>query len=284
MIGPPNLHQTPYPARYYCKELYWELCGYEGTDVFADVVTPWWNLHGRLHHAFLDWIKQSINDPPSEMTGDAYLFALLRSIEMLLPVGANVDQGITPPSLEKFSGFLRALGFHTQMPTRFDPFDCEIVRVNQSPDPTVRPLLRQAYWPSVWLGPLLILRAGCCVRSGTDHLVKDIAENSTLYWSSRRGNRKRADLSDGWGHNSNWETDPRKDYDFGNYRIWNHVKDHADPEVGPKVLMQNFSTDTNLSQAHSLEVLQHRSFVRSDMEQNEIWPYDTMYVEKVPAP
>ena len=51
-------------------------------------------------------------------------------------------------------------------------------------------------------GPDVLSRAGCVVAGGSDHVVKDVAERSKLYWTFRRKDRPCNDQSHGWGSNS----------------------------------------------------------------------------------
>jgi hypothetical protein len=60
---------------------------------------------------------------------------------------------------------------------------------------------------------MLFCRAGVRVRGGRNHIKKEIAENSTLYYTFRRKNRAHQDASHGWGSNSQWRTKFRRDYE-----------------------------------------------------------------------
>jgi len=62
------------------------------------------------------------------------------------------------------------------------------------------------------IGCMMFCRAGVTVRGGTHFIEKNIAETSKIYFTFRRNNRPYEDLSHGWGHNSQWRTDFRRDY------------------------------------------------------------------------
>ncbi len=59
---------------------------------------------------------------------------------------------------------------------------------------------------------LLMLRGGVVVRAGAAVIDPELGMRSTLFWAWWRRNRPAADLWHGWGHNSQWGTDFRRDY------------------------------------------------------------------------
>ena len=67
-------------------------------------------------------------------------------------------------------------------------------------------------WPVLMLGQLVFSRAGVKVRAGIDHAERGVADRSPLYWTFLRRHRPPIDRSLGWGHNSQWATDFRRDY------------------------------------------------------------------------
>lgn len=64
-----------------------------------------------------------------------------------------------------------------------------------------------------------------------------VAERSTLYWAWWRRNRSTHDRSHGWGGNSQWRTDFRRDYRADGQLFYNvdaaHRVDRADGEDLP---------------------------------------------------
>ena len=61
-------------------------------------------------------------------------------------------------------------------------------------------------------GELLFSRSGVRVRAGARHAVAGVADRSTLHEVFLRRHRDTSDGSLGWGHNSQWKTDFRRDY------------------------------------------------------------------------
>jgi hypothetical protein len=111
--------------------------------------------------------------------------------------------------------------------------------------------------------------AGVAIRAGARHLNADVAAGSALYWAWWRRHRKAVDLSHGWGHNSQWGTDFRRDYvtDGGLY-----YNVDADPATRP---------DRDLDDADRLDLLRYRCSIRTDLGADQ-WPFDDTFAERAP--
>jgi hypothetical protein len=110
------------------------------------------------------------------------------------------------------------------------------------------------------LGDLMIIRSGRGIapRPG---IVKELAEQSTMYWTWRRKHRPVEDMSHGWGSNSQWRTRFRRDYLIGGHVYYNvDAKERAtDPE--------------------SIELVRHRCYVQSTRTYEETSPWSEKYDE-----
>src|SRR5215472_8573935 len=104
---------------------------------------------------------------------------------------------------------------------RFSPFFHEIVAVDSADDPDSRPQLVSEVWPGYLAGALLLVRAGVVVRAGANVMDPVVASRSRMYWAWWRRNRQPTDLSHGWGSNSQWGTDFRRDYVAGGQLYYN---------------------------------------------------------------
>lgn len=62
---------------------------------------------------------------------------------------------------------------------------------------------------------MLVKRAGVTVMVGSHQMNRNVATGSALYWAWQRRARLTVDLSMGWGHNSEWRTDFRRDNVLG---------------------------------------------------------------------
>jgi hypothetical protein len=162
----------------------------------------------------------------------------------------------------------------------FHPFYHEIVAVEQASDPDEPLSLVAEVWPGFMLGSLMICRAGVRVRGGTAHVVKEIAEHPTLYWTYWRRNRPHADLSHGWGSNSQWGTRFRRDYVDGTVFYYN-VDGRLDAAL-PDVTTRPTPNREELEPEERIELLTHRCFIRTSTAHSGRWPYDDTYVERAP--
>ncbi|WP_062437326.1 hypothetical protein [Herbidospora daliensis] len=129
----------------------------------------------------------------------------------LYAVGRVIDR-LLADHLDAYPAFCATLGAERITHPDFHPFFHEVAEVRQSSDPGEPPEIVQERWPGFLLGSLLVSRAGVVVTAGERHLVAGVADRSPLYWTYHRRDRPARDLSHGWGHNSQWRTDARRDY------------------------------------------------------------------------
>ncbi|MCQ3931700.1 MAG: hypothetical protein DPW16_14685 [Chloroflexi bacterium] len=182
-------------------------------------------------------------------------------------------------SLEKQHEFWLGLGLTPIDSPVFHPFYHEIVEVEQSDDPEERISLVQEIWRGYMLGYMMLCRAGVKVRGGTNHIVKSIAENSVMYWAFWRRNRPYKDLSHGWGHNSQWRTDFRRDYRDNDTFYYN--VDATENVLLPFVYKgPNLNRDM-LKPEERVELLLNRCFIRTNkVDDRLLWLYDDGYTEQ----
>jgi hypothetical protein len=167
-------------------------------------------------------------------------------------------------TLEQYVDFMTALGFRVRNETAFTPVLHEIVEVTQSADSHLPIQSIGEYWPALMLGDMVFSRAGVLVEGGSDYVVKDIAEHSPMFWAWLRRNRQAVDLSKGWGSNSQWRTDFRRDYILADQAYLN--VDARPRSPGP---------DNELTEEQRREVLLHRCLIKSVVNHPEdLWPYD----------
>jgi hypothetical protein len=124
-------------------------------------------------------------------------------------------------------------------------------------------------WPGLKFGEMIFSRSGVRVTGGRCHVVKEVAENSTLYFTHRRLHRRTQDLSMGWGSNSQWRTDFRRDYEANGRRHYN--------SQGRNLLGEEASVEQDrdgLTALERIELCQNRCFIRRRLEDTDLWPYD----------
>ncbi len=132
-------------------------------------------------------------------------------LERLYALGRVLDLLIADHP-RAYPAFCAALGAHRVDRTDFHPFFHEVAEVRQAADPGEPPSVVGERWPGFMVGTLLLARAGVVVTAGERHLVAGVADRSAIYWTHHRRHRPARDLSHGWGHNSQWRTDARRDY------------------------------------------------------------------------
>lgn len=262
----------------------------EGLSIYENTLLPWQSQaleamsvlksYGSVEAIY--WTKDqpdacSGGDPQNYYTCLEHLYALSRVSDLLLlafePVrnpwsnyGEPQEVWIPPIRLEERNEWLRSLGMQQADQPTFHPFFHEIVAVDQSTDPDEPISLIETLWPGFLLGHMLFCRAGVRVHGGEHFIHKDIAENSRMYWTYARHNRKTVDDSQGWGHNSQWGTDFRRDYvtrEAYYYNVDGDFDIHEDDkfaETDPYSLgPEHYNPDLTLPQR--IELLTNRCFI-----------------------
>jgi hypothetical protein len=247
----------------------------------GDVIEPW--LVARPH---LIGDLRELGRPENRRVRPAVedlwgLYAVSRVVDLLLlphqpagpePEDPSYDGGAWPgPAARSAWPAFRALIGATPMGgTPFHPFFHEIVSVETAADPDEPPVVIGEHWSGAFVGGLLLVRAGVAVRAGVHHLDPVLATRSCLYWAWRRRNREVRDLSHGWGSNSQWRTEFRRDYITEGALFYNVDADPSDrPPPG------------ELGEADRRDLLRHRCSVRTDLGNDE-WPFDDTLAEPAP--
>src|SRR5262249_35750762 len=127
-------------------------------------------------------------------------------------------------------------------------------------------------------------RGGAYVSGGRHHIRKEIAESSTMYWTYRRRCRPSNDLSYGWGSQSQWGTDVRADYQFGDTLIYN-AGGMRFPAPGRgcdlSVVDADHVSDDGLTRSELIELVTHRCFITVDKPHNDLSPYGYCYTAEL---
>lgn len=259
--------QLPY------RQLHDEMLGYEGDALFDELLAPWLRAQDG-ERRWLDELRGRRGNPVPAISHEESwrLYALSRVVELLQLSFAprTLEEGwdVAPVTRDELARFMDALGMEAVERAGFHPFYHEIVTVDQAPDADAAPELVEVLCPGRMLGPLLLSRGGVRVRAGRRHLVKEIAERSTLYWAYARNNRRTADLSNGWGGNSRWRTGFRRDYALDGALHYN--VDARDPGGGAGI---------DLTETERAELLRHRCFVTGTRPSDDLWPYGLRLAE-----
>ncbi|MFL5539870.1 MAG: hypothetical protein ACJ8J0_12800, partial [Longimicrobiaceae bacterium] len=212
--------QQPY------RELYDDILEYGGDALYAELLHPWLARNGG-ERRWLDELRGRRGAPVPAMQPEesCRLYALSRIVQLLqlsfAPRAPEPTWNLATVSEDDYARFMDALGLEQVEHAAFHPFFHEVVTVDPLAEDDAAPEVAGVYWAGYALGPLLLSRAGCRVRAGRAHLVKEVAERSTLYWAYARGTRDTDDLSRGWGGSSQWRTPFRRDYALGGRLYYN---------------------------------------------------------------
>ncbi len=176
-----------------------ELGGYEGEQVYAEVLAPWLCANG----GEVEWLaalaaRPGTPFPPVSPDELHRLAALGRVFDALLnqfqltdsddPSASGwLSDGLTAP---EFARFAEGLGLTAVGERPFTPFLHEIVGAETLPDTGEPIAVTGSLWPALMLGEMLVLRGGVRVRGGSDHLDPSLAAQSPLYWSHTRPHRR----------------------------------------------------------------------------------------------
>lgn len=270
------------------RELFFELRDGPASGWGGEVLQPWLDTRPHVVEELNelgrpDSRRVRVPHEGSHYTALEGLYALSRVVDVLVsafqpdnPDPRSLDSTSdkpwwrgTIPSTSAWPAFRAAIGAAPLAESAFHPFFHEIVSVEVSDDAHEPPTVIDEYWPGAIVGSLLLARAGVAVRAGAHHLDADVATHSALYWAWWRRNRRAVDLSHGWGQNSQWSTDFRRDY-VAEGRLYYNVD--ADPSGQP---------DSDLDDAARIDLLRYRCSIRTDLGPEQ-WPFDDTFVEQAP--
>ena len=263
------------------RDLFFDINEYHGHALYYDVLTPWAEKAQSAIAEFARFKQLSAFDSKDEDAPVVMwnLYALSRANDLLLlQFQGNGRKAWEGPRLHphEYVEFFTQLGFEIAGPERFSPVHHEIVRVHQSSNDEEPIGVLETLWPGLMYGDMLFSRSGVAAIGGQKRVVKEVAENSTLYFAFRRLQRPTNDLSAGWGSNSQWRTSFRRDYRSAGTLVYNadgKNRLNADPTS---------ENDRNgLTPEQRIELCQNRCFIVTSKEHHDLWPFDDRYEEPV---
>lgn len=264
--------QTPF------VELFNALCRHRERDAYADVLLHWLNSNTEQIVWLDDLCKRTMTEWGNASTEDiCRLYALSRVTSILLlrfQTGRADGTDYLGPSvsIDDFQSFHEQLGFTIVDHDDYHPFFHEILTVHPARNEDAPIELADYAWPCLMLGDMSYCRAGVIVEGGSKQINKSIAESSTLYWTYRRKDRPYRDLSQGWGHNSQWRTAFRRDFQRSKKFHFN---------VDGKQSLNDPSTSVDdLPRAAMIELVRNRGMIYTDVgDDGDLFPYDYSYSE-----
>ena len=274
---------TNWDASLHFRQLYELILDYEGDNFYQDVLLP---REGDVRAAtsVLSAFRRA-DSPATE--ADAHreglwgLYALSRINDYLLLPFQNDERGHWDGpaiSRDQYFDFFAAAGFTPFLADSFSPFRHEIVSVQQSECQDKPIQVEGTAWPGLMFGEMLFSRSGVAVSGGIDHVDKRTAESSTLYFTHRRLHRPTNDLSRGWGSNSQWRTDFRRDYEHLGQWLYDldgkHLLSRGTAMGG---ILDGMTADERI------ELCKNRCFIVTGKDHVDLWPYHDRYEEPVLA-
>ena len=248
------------------RELHRRMGYFKGSGFYDEVIKTWLETDGLAARSWLQGLCNKYSSPQEAWDQDdsITLYALSRVIDLLLLSFVPQPEGtecwryprVTPNEFQKFTD---TIGLETYNRSNFHPFFHEIVEVEEAPDEQMPPVILDAIWPGLKLGAWMISRSGCKIKAGINHIHKDKAEKSVMYWAYARNHRPTDDLSKGWGHNSQWRTRFRQDCE-GDGLLYYNITDAKESEEYKEHMVSELSQDARI------ELVRHRCFVKSAVE------------------
>lgn len=262
----------PYDPMWEFRMLYDDVLSYEGTALYADFLLRWLEKNGPAREWLLEFAQRPGSPIPPALEWELYaLYAVNRVNDLLL--GAFQPATVTKwPDLslnmDQYVAFMTALGFVVVETAAFSPFYHEVVEITPHEEDEAPVELTGIVWPCLMLGNMLFSRAGARVRAGRRFLRPELAASTTLYWTFCRRYREGQDLSHGWGSNSRWRTDFRRDYRFGPHL---HLNVDAKHDVTQGDIPGRSPSELTLEER--IELVTHRCFVTFPTAHDEQFPY-----------
>ncbi|WP_405668730.1 hypothetical protein [Streptomyces sp. NBC_00055] len=255
------------------RQLFHTVEEYRGVDVFLAAIDPWLDEHADAVREVLaplatfgGWTrtKYEFGDPLETAYALSRVSdALIYKFQPLLLPGSEIPwaHDIHEPerwpyvTLDQYVAVFARLGMAPIGDVAFEPFFHEVVHVAQSESPGAPVEITGTVWPGLMFGEMLFSRTGVTVRAGARHLVAGIADLSPLHDVFVRHYRGTSDGSLGWGSNSQWKTDFRRDY----------VTDaafHFDVDEEPDSDQDLLGEPRKLTPAERSDLVRHRCLTR----------------------
>lgn len=253
-------HQEPY------YQLHEALLDYEGTSLYLDRLVEWLKANPQ-EKVWLAEVRNRVGTPiPSIIIEESWrLYALSRVLDLLLlglPSHSSKETTLVNLTLSEFEQFATALGLSIKRPTEYTPFYHEVVSVKNVESATKVSIIGN-HWPCLMLGNMMVLRSGVSVEAPKEIIDKDVVNASILYWTYRRNHQRTEDMSYGWGGNSQWRTEFRRDYLINGVGYYN--------VDGVQI---NELKDSEVPISERIEVLVNRCFVVTKKVEADHWVYD----------
>lgn len=262
------------------QDLYFKILEFEGEEIYEKLLKIW-AVKNEYQSYIISLSEKILADKHIFSQDDIWeLYALSRVLD-ILTLGFQPDnnadgtdwEGLNMSCLE-YIKFCKLIGLQVSTPTLFHDFDCEIIEATSG---KTNFHINKCFFPAIKLKNLVIKRAGLKVFLNNRIFDLNLVNNSKIYWTSRRKNRKYHDLSLGWGSNSQWRTDFRLDIETEDHFIYNY-EGRVNLNTS-KIDQDNKFDDNYLSIEEAIELTKARHFIHYKKEDSDLFPYDFRYDE-----
>ncbi|MEZ5015848.1 MAG: hypothetical protein R2800_02270 [Flavipsychrobacter sp.] len=260
------------------RDLYQKILASKDTNLYNDVIKKW-----VIENEYKEYLTESLQQyavaynkdfPQNELWE---LYALTRVLDVLTlsfqDDNANSANKSEPKvSIEEYIAIVELLGLEVLFPSEYHAFNCEIFEAKKKSGAAE---IVNCLFPAVKFGDVMIKRAGVHVALDADRYNVGNINKATMYWAHWRKNRNSADLSDGWGGNSQWRTMPRLDIENEEVFIYN-PQGSINLSQPTEIVMEELRQQ-GLSLEEAVELTKYRQFVSCEKEDDDLSPYNFTY-------
>ena len=265
------------------RDLHDKILAFEGDGLFERILRPW--IQDNKYNEYNFGISDKAGDTRIEIDASpddlCELYALTRVLDLLTlrfqpDNKADGSEWKGPEiDLQEYKKFCGQIGLEVLYPDSFNTFNCEIIQAIEG-EGTLQ--IIECFYPAVKRKNIMIKRAG--IKIALDPTTFNIERVNTvpIYWAYRRKNRPYFDLSQGWGNNSQWNTQMRVDIETDGSFIYNQNGKLDLTNITPQVL--NELKEQRLELYEAIELAKYRHFFTSNNSDKDLFPYDFRYAER----
>ncbi len=255
------------------RDLYHKIPGYKGDQILTELLMPW--LEQNRYREYLDTLPLN-KEMREEDNWELYAFSRVLDLLALSNKPDSYIEGVQEDepllTTNEYIELVKSLGLDTGYPEQYDPFHCEIATAIAG---SLNFEIAGYQHPVIKLKQLMIKRSPVAITLDPEVYDFNLVNNATLYWTFRRSNRKTTDLSEGWGHNSQWRTGFRLDIEKEQSYIYNLNGKFDLNVLDPATLEELKNQDLTVEEA--IELVVNRQFIRCSKPYAYQFPYDFKY-------
>ena len=262
------------------RDLYHKIYRYNGDNLLEEILLRW--VEENNYRDFLLAARsQLVNEEVFTREVSWELYALSRVLDVLTlrfqPDNHKDGSDWSGPRLDihEYGTFIEKIGGTVMKPRPYHPFYHEITEAMENKDDFHVITVAS---PTILLENMILKKGGVIVGLNPGNYDISFVNNATLYWAYRRKNREFRDLSNGWGHNSQWRTAFRCDLETEDAFIYNFSGKYLLNLPGEDLKKELNTQGLKLEEA--IELTKYRHFISAGKDDKDLFPYDFRYEEK----